>query len=235
MGGRLEALCERIARSWVEVRRRTVAFLRGLLAGVERKNSWQLAEQAGAATQMGCNDCSTTPAGTPTRSAMIYAATCGAPRRPRRGAGGGRDGFLKKGTKSAGVQRRYSGTAGRIENCQVGVFLAYASRHGHALIDRELYLPELAQRSGALPGGCHPRCGRLLHQAAAGSGHAGAGAGGRDPGRLGDRRRGHRRTTAPLVGGARPAPRAGGQAQRGAVVDGPAPRACRQACWAGAG
>jgi SRSO17 transposase len=51
-------------------------------------------------------------------------------------------GFLKKGTKSAGVQRQYSGTAGRIENCQVGVFLAYASRRGHALIDRELYLPE---------------------------------------------------------------------------------------------
>ena len=51
-------------------------------------------------------------------------------------------GFLKKGTKSAGVQRQYSGTAGRIENCQIGVFLAYASRNGHALIDRELYLPQ---------------------------------------------------------------------------------------------
>jgi hypothetical protein len=51
-------------------------------------------------------------------------------------------GFLKKGTKSAGVQRQYSGTAGRIENCQVGVFLAYAGPSGHALIDRELYLPE---------------------------------------------------------------------------------------------
>jgi SRSO17 transposase len=51
-------------------------------------------------------------------------------------------GFLKKGTKSAGVQRQYSGTAGRIENCQVGVFLAYASPKGHALIDRELYLPD---------------------------------------------------------------------------------------------
>jgi SRSO17 transposase len=46
-------------------------------------------------------------------------------------------GFLKKGTKSVGVQRQYSGTAGRIENCQIGVFLAYASRNGHALIDRE--------------------------------------------------------------------------------------------------
>jgi SRSO17 transposase len=51
-------------------------------------------------------------------------------------------GFLKKGTKSAGVQRQYSGTAGRIENCQIGVFLGYASRYGHALIDRGLYLPQ---------------------------------------------------------------------------------------------
>ena len=52
-------------------------------------------------------------------------------------------GFLKKGEKSAGVQRQYSGTAGRIENCQVGVFLAYAGARGRALLDRELYLPRL--------------------------------------------------------------------------------------------
>jgi SRSO17 transposase len=51
-------------------------------------------------------------------------------------------GFVKKGSRSAGVQRQYSGAAGRTENCQVGVFLAYASVHGHALIDRELYLPQ---------------------------------------------------------------------------------------------
>jgi SRSO17 transposase len=51
-------------------------------------------------------------------------------------------GFLKKGTRSAGVQRQYSGTAGRTESCQIGVFLAYASSRGHALIDRELYLPQ---------------------------------------------------------------------------------------------
>jgi SRSO17 transposase len=50
-------------------------------------------------------------------------------------------GFLKKGTKSVGVQRQYSGTAGRIENRQIGVFVAYASRHGRAFVDRELYLP----------------------------------------------------------------------------------------------
>lgn len=53
----------------------------------------------------------------------------------------GETGFLKKGSRSAGVQRQYSGTAGRTENCQIGVFLAYASARGHALIDRELYLP----------------------------------------------------------------------------------------------
>jgi SRSO17 transposase len=51
-------------------------------------------------------------------------------------------GFLKKGTHSVGVARQYSGTAGRVENCQVGVFACYASRWGHALIDRELYLPK---------------------------------------------------------------------------------------------
>ena len=51
-------------------------------------------------------------------------------------------GFLKKGTRSAGVQRQCSGTAGRIENCRIGVFLAYASQAGHALINQELYLPE---------------------------------------------------------------------------------------------
>jgi SRSO17 transposase len=51
-------------------------------------------------------------------------------------------GFLEKGTRSAGVQRQYSGTAGRIENCQIGTFVAYAGTRGHALIDREWYLPE---------------------------------------------------------------------------------------------
>ena len=49
-------------------------------------------------------------------------------------------GFLKKGSKSAGVQRQYSGTAGRVENCQIGVFLTYATAQGRVLLDRELYL-----------------------------------------------------------------------------------------------
>ena len=51
-------------------------------------------------------------------------------------------GFLKKGTKSVGVQRQYSGTAGRVENCQIGVFMGYASPQGYTFIDRELYLPK---------------------------------------------------------------------------------------------
>ena len=51
-------------------------------------------------------------------------------------------GFLKKGSKSVGVQRQYSGTAGRIENCQIGVFLTYATAQGRVLLDRELYLPQ---------------------------------------------------------------------------------------------
>ena len=68
-------------------------------------------------------------------------------------------GFVKKGAKSVGVQRQYSGTAGRVENCQVVPFLGYASRHGRALIDRALYLPEgwagdAGRRAGAgVPGG----------------------------------------------------------------------------------
>ncbi len=67
-------------------------------------------------------------------------------------------GFLKKGTKSVGVQRQYSGTAGRIENSQVGVFLTYATAQGRVLLDRELYLPQVwaddseRRREAGVPG-----------------------------------------------------------------------------------
>jgi SRSO17 transposase len=141
----LEALCERIAPRFhrVEVRRRTGAFLRGLLTGVERKNSWQLAEQAGAATPDGMQRLLNHARWDleEVRDDLRGYVT------EHLGDPGGvlvvdETGFLKKGTKSAGVQRQYSGPAGRIENCQLGVFLAYASRRGHALVDRELYLPE---------------------------------------------------------------------------------------------
>ena len=98
-------------------------------------------------------------------------------------------GFLKKGTKSVGVQRQYSGTAGRIENCQIGVFLAYAGRHGHALVDRELYLPEAwtADRRAAMKLGSRDQVGFQTKPQLARR-HAGAGPGRQGAGRLGDRR-----------------------------------------------
>src|ERR671929_1920821 len=134
-------IAPRFARA--EPRRRASAYLRGLLAPVERKNGWQLAEAAGDPTPDGVQDF---------LSRMRWDAD--AVRDDLRAYVvehlGDPDavlvldetGFLKKGDKSAGVKRQYSGTAGRIENCQIGVFLAYASRQGHALIDRALYLPE---------------------------------------------------------------------------------------------
>jgi SRSO17 transposase len=141
----LDGLIERIAPRFrrVEPRRRAVAYLKGLLAPVERKNGWQLAEAAGDARPDGMQDF---------LARMLWDADL--VRDDLRayvvehlGDAGAvlvldETGFLKKGTKSVGVQRQYSGTAGRIENCQIGVFLGYASRHGHALIDRALYLPE---------------------------------------------------------------------------------------------
>jgi SRSO17 transposase len=141
----LEALAARIAPRFcrAEPRRRALAYLRGLLSPLARKNGWQLAEAAGDATPDGVQDF---------LSRMRWDAD--AVRDDLRAYVvehlGDPDavlvldetGFLKKGDKSAGVQRQYSGTAGRIENCQVGVFLGYASRHGRALIDRALYLPK---------------------------------------------------------------------------------------------
>jgi SRSO17 transposase len=127
----------------VEPRRRAGAYLKGLLAPVERKNGWQLAEAAGDRTPDGVQEFLSRvrwDAGAVRDDLRAYvAAHLGDP-----GAVLILDetGFLKKGDKSAGVQRQYSGTAGRIENCQIGVFLAYASRYGRALIDRALYLPE---------------------------------------------------------------------------------------------
>jgi SRSO17 transposase len=141
----LEGLCERIGPRFgrVEVRRRAGAFLRGLLAGVERKNGWQLAEHAGEHTPDGMqrllNHARWDPDQVRDDLVGYVVEHMGDPQAV---LVVDETGFLKKGTKSAGVQRQYSGTAGRIENCQLGVFLAYASRHGHALIDRELYLPE---------------------------------------------------------------------------------------------
>jgi SRSO17 transposase len=126
----------------VQSRQRARLYLLGLLSGTERKNSWTIAEQAGDLSPDGMQ-----------RLLNFYSWDADAVRDDLRGyvldnltdPGGvfvaDESGFLKKGTKSAGVQRQYSGTAGRIENCQLGVFLTYVAPTGRALIDRELYLP----------------------------------------------------------------------------------------------
>jgi SRSO17 transposase len=141
----LDGLMDRLAPLFVrsEARQRAKAYLRGLLSPAERKNGWQLAEVVGDSTPYGVQQ-------------FLYRAVWDAEAMRDKL----RDyviehlgeeeavlivdetGFLKKGTHSAGVKRQYSGTAGRIENCQMGVFLAYASQRGHAFLDRALYLPE---------------------------------------------------------------------------------------------
>lgn len=141
----LDGLFARVAGRFgrVEPRRQARAYVTGLLAPVERKNSWQLAEAAGDTS--------------PDRMQRLLGNARWDPRGMRGdlreyvfselGDDSGvlivdETGFIKKGTGSAGVQRQYSGTAGRVENCQLGVFLAYASARGRALIDAELYLPK---------------------------------------------------------------------------------------------
>jgi len=136
--GRLVSLFHRS-----ETREQVSLYLDGLIGGVERKNGWQLAEHAGdespwrmqAVLGRGfwdaehardiCRNYVVDRLGDPA-GVLILDET----------------GFVKKGTHSVGVARQYSGTAGRIENCQIGVFLSYASPKGHALIDRRLYLPQ---------------------------------------------------------------------------------------------
>ena len=127
-----------------EPRRRVLEYLEGLISPVERKNGWQLAERAGDATPDGVQ-----------RLLSTYVWDANLVRDDLRAYVvehlGDTDavvvvdetGFLKKGDKSVGVQRQYSGAAGRIENCQVGVFLSYAGSGSKALLDRELYLPQV--------------------------------------------------------------------------------------------
>ncbi len=125
-----------------ELRARAPAYLRGLIASIERKNGWQLAEFVGDATPVNLQHFigrAKWDAGAVRDDLIRYVAE-------HLGDPDGvlivdETGFLKKGTKSAGVGRMYSGTAGRIENCQIGVFCAYRSAKGQTLVDRELYLP----------------------------------------------------------------------------------------------
>ena len=117
--------------------RRALSYLHGLLAPLERKNGWHLAEAAGDVSPAAMQDFLTRTrwdADAVRDDLRDYVVEH---------LGDGKavlvldeSGFLKKGTCSAGVKRQYAGTAGRIENCQVAVFLGYASCHGHAMIDR---------------------------------------------------------------------------------------------------
>src|SRR4051795_353046 len=130
----------RFARS--EPRRRARDYLAGLVAGLERKNGWTLVEHAGNVSPDGMQrllrwaDWDVDAVRDDVRDYVVE--HLGDP-----GAILVVDdtGFLKKGIRSVGVARQYSGTAGRIENCQIGVFLAYRSPARHALIDRQVYLP----------------------------------------------------------------------------------------------
>src|SRR3954466_7421517 len=141
----LDGLLARFGRLFVRAEPRGQAgrYLEGLLAPVERKNGWQLAEAIGDAR--------------PWRTQRVLShvlwdedAARDLCREHAVGRLGAEDAvlvidetaFVKKGRHSAGVARQYCGTVGKVENCQVGVFLAYGSRRGHALIDRRLYLPE---------------------------------------------------------------------------------------------
>lgn len=140
----LESLDARLAPHFgrTEGRERVRAYLRGLLSGAERKNGWQLAEAVGNATPYGMQHL----LGRAVWDADAVRDELRAYVVDRLGTDDAvlvvdEMGFLKKGTHSAGVKRQYSGTAGRIENCQVGVFLAYASPRGRAFLDRALYLP----------------------------------------------------------------------------------------------
>lgn len=141
----LEQLVERVSPHVArpETRQRALAYLQALLSPVERKNSWQLAEASGHTTPYGVQHL----LGRAVWDADGVRDELRADVVEHLGEPEGvlvldETGFLKKGTKSVGVKRQYSGTAGRIENCQIGVFLAYASDQGHAFLDRELYLPQ---------------------------------------------------------------------------------------------
>src|SRR3954466_11574030 len=140
----LDEVLERIGPGFPrsEPRARAGVYLRGLLSAAERKNGWTLAEQAGDATP----DAVPRPLNPADWNAVAVRDDLRAYVVEPLGDDAAvlvvdETGFLKKGTKSAGVARQYSGTAGRIENCQAGVFLASAAPAGRTFLDRELYLP----------------------------------------------------------------------------------------------
>ena len=140
----LDVVMSRVGRRFAraEARQRVKGYIRGLVSEIKRKNGWQLAEHIGDQTPDGVQRLLSTAVWDvegvrdDVRTAAIDLLG-----EPEGILVVDETGFLKKGMKSVGVKRQYSGTAGRIENCQIGVFLGYASSQGYALVDRELYLP----------------------------------------------------------------------------------------------
>lgn len=141
----ITGVMERIEKNFADRRGKSLAkqYIAGLMSNAERKNGWQLAESLGQKTPYAIQQ-------------FLYRGNWDANKLrndlreyvkdelgdPEGVLVADETGFLKKGKKSAGVMRQYSGTAGRIENCQIGVFLTYAAPKGFAVIDRELYLPK---------------------------------------------------------------------------------------------
>jgi SRSO17 transposase len=135
-------IAHRFARS--EVRNRAWRYLLGLLGRVERKNGWQLAEAIGENDPLGVQRLlNSAKWDTDAVRDDLHEYVVEHLRDEESGVLiVDETGFLKKGEKSVGVARQYTGTAGDTVNCQVGVFLAYASDEGAAFLDRALYLPE---------------------------------------------------------------------------------------------
>ncbi len=139
----LQDLVDRIGHHFArsEARARVLGYLTGLLSSIERKNGWQLAEAVGDRNPYGMQHLlgrADWDADAVRDELQTYAID-------HLGDPAGilvvdETGFLKKGKKSVGVARQYSGTAGRVENCQIGVFLTYASPTGRTFLDRDLYL-----------------------------------------------------------------------------------------------
>ncbi len=140
----LDAVTAKLASRFerAEPRQRVLAYLTGLLSTTERKNGWQLAELAGEATPDGMRRRLSTAhwdADAVRDDLVAYVVEHLADADAVLVLD--ETGFVKKGTKSVGVAPQYCGTVGTIANCQIGVFLAYATSHGPVLLDRELYLP----------------------------------------------------------------------------------------------